>query len=183
MMTTGTTGWVPQEAADGRTYWFNGESGASTWEDPAAAAAAPAGEPLATGEAAAAGDADDGAERAKVEAGEEGTPLPLGGRKASSAGPLARSAAANTDISASWRQLTSASNGRKYYYNAVTKVSTYDIPADFAEYMERTRDPAAIDPSTLPLKFTDLLREKVRAPSRPLVACEATHPNARSSFL
>lgn len=40
-------------------------------------------------------------------------------------------ASGKADIAASWRELTAA-NGRKYYYNAVTKVSMWEMPSDYA---------------------------------------------------
>lgn len=66
----------------------------------------------------------------------------------------------SSDIAASWRELTAA-NGRKYYYNAVTKVSMWEVPREYAEYLERVRDPASMDRETLEAKFLALLKDAV----------------------
>lgn len=66
-----------------------------------------------------------------------------------------------TDVVASWRELTAAS-GRKYYYNAVTKVSMWEIPPEYAEYLERIKDPSRVDKEVLEEKFMAMLKEKVK---------------------
>jgi pre-mRNA-processing factor 40 len=66
----------------------------------------------------------------------------------------------NSDIVSSWREILHA-NGRKYYYNAVTKVTMWEMPPDYAEYLERMRDPTTLDKQTAELKFMAMLKEKV----------------------
>lgn len=73
----------------------------------------------------------------------------------------ARTGPSNANIAASWRELT-ATNGRKYYYNMVTKVSMWEMPPDYAEHLERTKDVTTIDRETAQELFTKLLRDKVR---------------------
>ena len=67
----------------------------------------------------------------------------------------------STDIVASWRELTAAS-GRKYYYNAATKVSMWEMPREYGEYLERVKDPASLDKEVLEEKFLTMLKERVR---------------------
>ena len=40
----------------------------------------------------------------------------------------------NANVGASWREMT-AQNGRKYYYNTVTKVSVWEMPPDFKGFI------------------------------------------------
>lgn len=68
---------------------------------------------------------------------------------------------ANSDVVASWRELTAA-NGRKYYYNAVTKVSLWEMPPEYADYLERVKDPTLLDKAAVNAKFLAMLKECVR---------------------
>jgi hypothetical protein len=67
----------------------------------------------------------------------------------------------SSDIVSSWREMVAAS-GKKYYYNAVTKVTMWEVPPEYAEYLERIKDPAAMDKDVLEAKFMAMLKEKVR---------------------
>ena len=64
----------------------------------------------------------------------------------------------NSDIVSSWREMTHAS-GRKYYHNTVTKMTMWEIPPEYAEYLERTRDPVSLDRQTAEARFMAMLRE------------------------
>lgn len=66
----------------------------------------------------------------------------------------------NADVVASWREVTNAS-GKKYYYNAVTKVSMWEMPPEYAEYLERIKDPATMDKPVLEQRFLTMLKEMV----------------------
>lgn len=70
-------------------------------------------------------------------------------------------ATVGSDIAASWREMTAA-NGRKYYYNAATKVSMWTVPPEYAAYLERIKDPARLDKEALEEKFMAMLKEKVQ---------------------
>lgn len=69
--------------------------------------------------------------------------------------------APNWDIVSSWREMTAA-NGRKYYYNTVTKVSMWEMPPEYAEYLESLKDPSLMDREKLEERFMTMLKEKVR---------------------
>ncbi|PJF20069.1 hypothetical protein PSACC_00123 [Paramicrosporidium saccamoebae] len=68
--------------------------------------------------------------------------------------------ASNSDIVSSWREMVTGT-GRKYYYNAVTKMSMWEVPPEYAEYLERIKDPASIDKEVLEAKFMAMLKEKL----------------------
>ena len=109
------------------------------WEEPAEVAAAAAAAADTTASVAAAGPAG-GASRGPSRSGKS---------------------SANSDVVASWRELTAA-NGRKYYYNAVTKVSMWEMPPEYADYLERVKDPTLLDKAAVNAKFLAMLKECVR---------------------
>ena len=71
-----------------------------------------------------------------------------------------RSRNISSDVVASWREMTAA-NGKKYYYNAATKMSMWEMPSEYAEHLEKMKDPTRVDKEVLEAKFMTMLKEMV----------------------
>lgn len=111
--------WTEHRAPDGRTYFYNRQTGTSSWTRPpelggAALAAAPAPAPAAA--AAAAGGATAGAAASA----------------AMVPGAAAAMSAAARPAATAWKEYR-APDGRAYYYNAETKESRWTIPDELAQ--------------------------------------------------
>jgi len=142
--------WTEHTAPDGRKYYFNNRSKVSSWSKPeelltpeekAAAAAAKAAKPDAAAAPAAAAAAPAAVASqpaaavpaAAAAASQQPTPTAAAATTAPAASAAAPAAAATGGQSAdaaaakAWKEYTSP-EGRKYYYNRVTKESRWVMP-------------------------------------------------------
>lgn len=88
-------------------------------------------------------------------------PIEAGGASNIPPPPTApRSRNVGSDVVASWREMTAA-NGKKYYYNAATKMSMWEMPSEYAEHLEKMKDPTRVDKDVLESKFMTMLKEMV----------------------
>ena len=97
-------GWGEATDPNGRVYYFNSETGESSWTRPDSAAARPA---VSAPTAAA---------------------LPAGNRDATA--KISGSTSSTTNVAGSWRELTTQ-DGRKYYSNSVTNATMWEMPAEY----------------------------------------------------
>jgi len=75
------------------------------------------------------------------------------------AGDAAPRGRQQADIAGSWREMVSGGNGRKYYYNTVTKATMWEMPSDYAAYLEQQREPVVEGRSVLEQRFLRMLSE------------------------
>lgn len=73
--------------------------------------------------------------------------------------PKPKANVTNADIAASWREMVAAGSGRKYYYNTVTMATMWEMPTEYAAYLERIKEPIVEERSILEDRFLRILIE------------------------
>jgi len=110
-----SSSWSEATTADGKTYYFNSITGESTWNKPEGSVSS------------------SSLNKSGLKPGTS-TAVPLGNTNALA--KISGSTSSITDIAGSWRELTTQ-EGKKYYNNAITGVSTWEMPSEYKEYLER----------------------------------------------
>lgn len=103
---SGLMTWAQASTAEGKTYYFNAATGESRWDRPADYQ-----------------PSNDLPPAARSSAGS----LPAANVYGKT---VAGGTTSTANVAASWRELVTQA-GKKYYYNEVTKVSVWEMPADY----------------------------------------------------
>lgn len=132
--------WTEATTDAGRVYYFNSQTGESTWTRPEGV------------NIISMADASSGRKPSSSE--------PLPGANATAMAKISGSTSSTANIAGSWRELT-AQNGRKYYINVVTKATVWEMPAEYREFLDRQQNKGAatIDRVNAEETFMRILRE------------------------
>lgn len=136
--------WTEASTDSGRVYYFNAQTGESTWTRPE-------GVPIIS-------LADAGQPGARKTSSSAEQPLP--GANATAMAKISGSTSSTANMAGSWREL-STQDGRKYYINTVTKATVWEMPAEYRDFLDRQQNKgvATVDRVAAEERFVGILRE------------------------